>query len=144
MAPRSFTVVQDFPQPLSAVFAHLAHHDNLGPLFGAPVSRIKEGSDPAEPDGLGSVRLLVLGLVKVEETITGFEKDRRIEYRVTRGGFMKYHLGELRFSSQGTGCRVEYALSLESALPFATGPLLKALEVGIRRGLRQLAKRPSL
>jgi hypothetical protein len=144
MAHTQFTVVQDFPQPLSAVFAHMAHHDNLAVLFGVPVRRIRESPDPAEPNGLGSVRVVAIGPVKIEETITVFEKDRLIEYRITRGGFMKHHRGELRFSAQGDGARVEYQLELESALPLMTGPILKGLQKGISRGLRRLSTRSAL
>jgi hypothetical protein len=81
MAHKQFTVVQDFPQPLSAVFAHMAHHDNLAVLFGVPVRRIRESPDPAEPNGLGSVRVVAIGPVKIEETITVFKKRRRNTYR---------------------------------------------------------------
>jgi hypothetical protein len=144
MAHKSFTVVQDFPQPLSTVFAHLSQHDNLGPLFGLPVKCIKPGSDPAEPNGLDSVRLVSAGPVKIEETITRFEKNSLIEYRITKGGFMKHHLGTLRFSAHDGGARVEYSLELESSFPLVTGPLLKALQNGIAKGLRQLSKRPTL
>lgn len=144
MAHKSFIVVQDFPQSLSAVFAHMAHHDNLAVLFGVPVWRIRESPDPAEPNGLGSVRVVSIGPVKIEETITVFEKDRLIEYRITKGGFMKYHRGELRFSAHGSGARVEYQLEIESAIPLMTTPILKGLQNGISRGLRQLSKRAAL
>jgi len=49
MAHKTVSIVQEFPQPLSAVFAYLSNHDNLGSVFGAPVKRIKAGSDPSEP-----------------------------------------------------------------------------------------------
>lgn len=144
MTFKSMTVVQDFAQPPSAVFAHLANHDNLSALFGLPVRRIREAPDANEPNGLGSVRLLRAGPVKIEETITRFDRDALIEYRITKGGFMKHHLGTLRFSQAGEGCRVQYTIELQSVFPLITGPILQALERGIRRGLARLAQSGAL
>lgn len=137
MAHQTISIVQDFPQPLSAVFAYLSHHDNLGRVFGVPVARIKEGSDA--PDGVGSVRRLGAVPIAVEETVTKAEPDRLIEYHITKGGFMKHHLGVMRFSANGSGTRLDYTIEIESAIPLVTGPLVKALDTGIRRGLKRLA-----
>jgi Polyketide cyclase / dehydrase and lipid transport len=141
MAYKTISIVQDFPQPLSVVFAHLSHHDNLGRVFGMPVVRIAAARDSGEPDGVGSVRRLSLGPIRIEETVTGFEKDRLIEYRVTKGGFMKHHLGTMRFSEHAGGTRLDYTIEVESLIPGFTGPLVKGLDSGIRRGLAGLAKR---
>ena len=69
MAHQTLSIVQEFPQPPSAVFAYLSHHDNLGSVFGAPVERIQAGSDPSEPNGVGSVRRLEAGVISIEETV---------------------------------------------------------------------------
>ena len=140
MAHKTVSIVQEFPQPLSAVFAYLSNHDNLGSVFGAPVKRIKAGSDPSEPNGVGSVRRLETAVISIEETVTAFEKDRLIEYRITKGGFMKHHLGTMRFSASGSGTRLDYTIEIESAIPLFTGPLAKALDSGIRRGLQKLSQ----
>lgn len=144
MTYRTITLGIDFPQPVTAVFAHLSKHENLAGVFGMPISRIATSSDPAEPDGIGSVRRLKLGPLAIEETITGFEKNRLIEYRVTKGGFMKHHLGTMRFSEQGSGSRLDYTVEIESSIPLVTGPLVKSLEHGMRSGLTKLAARATL
>lgn len=47
---------QDFPQPLSQVFADLADHEKLGRILGAPMTRLVDGSGEGGVNGLGSVR----------------------------------------------------------------------------------------
>jgi hypothetical protein len=141
---RTITLSLDFPQPLPAVFAHLSRHENLAAVFGVPVQRVQDSPDPAEPDGVGSVRRLRIGPLAIEETVTLFEKDRTIEYRVTRGGFIKHHVGVMRFSERGGGTHLDYTVEIQSHIPLASGPVAKSLELGMRRGLEKLARRASL
>ncbi len=137
----TISITQDFPQPLDTLFSFLGKHENLGTVFGVPVRRVVDAPDKDNPDGLGSVRRLKIGLLSIEETIITFEKNRLIEYRVTRGGGLKHHLGVMRFSGQKGGSTLDYTIEIESKLPFATLPLKLGLEAGIRRGLHKLAAR---
>ncbi len=144
MPHKTISISIDFPQPLSAVFAHLSEHENLAAVFGVPIKRIATSRDPNEPNGLGSVRRLFIGPVRVEETITAFEKDRTIEYRVTKGGFLKHHHGVMRFSEQSGGTHLDYTVEIQSIFPFVTMPLTAALGFGMRRGLTKLSRRDRL
>jgi hypothetical protein len=144
MTERTISITQDFPQPLDAIFSFLSKHENLGVVFGIPVRRVVDAPDKDNPDGLGSVRRLKIGPVSIEETIVTFEKNRLIEYRVTKGGGLKHHLGVMRFSGQKGGSTLDYTIEIESKLPFATFPVKFGLEAGIRRGLHKLASRGSL
>jgi uncharacterized protein YndB with AHSA1/START domain len=137
----TISITLDFPQPVSKVFAYLSQHENLGEVFGIAVQRIKTSDDPQEPNGLGSVRRLKVGPVAFEETITGFEKDRRIEYRITKGAFMKHHLGVMRFSEHQGGTRLDYTIEVESKIPLLTGPLVMGLNRDLRKGLKAVARR---
>jgi Polyketide cyclase / dehydrase and lipid transport len=141
MAFQTISLSMDFPQPLAAVFGYLSHHDNLAAVFGVPVARIKAGTDPNEPDGIGAVRRLNIGPIRIEETVTAFEKNRLIEYRVTKGGFMKHHLGVMRFSEHGSGTHLDYTIEIESLFPLVTGPLVKGLTRDLRRGLNGVASK---
>jgi hypothetical protein len=114
----TISITLDFPQPVSKVFAYLSQHENLG-----------------------SVRRLKVGPVAFEETITGFEKDRRIEYRITKGAFMKHHLGVMRFSEHQGGTRLDYTIEVESKIPLLTGPLVMGLNRDLRKGLKAVARR---
>ena len=52
-------VSHDFAKPPERVFAYLAEHENLGPLFGAEVTRVRDGD--TERNGVNSVRKLKVG-----------------------------------------------------------------------------------
>ena len=60
---------QDFPQPLSQVFADLADHEKLGRILGAPMTRLVDGSGEGGVNGLGSVRRVGPPVLGFEETV---------------------------------------------------------------------------
>jgi hypothetical protein len=132
-------VTQDFPQSVEALYAHLSEHENLGPLFGAKVRRLNDGTDGTR-NGVGSARELRVGpLPPFVETVTEAVPDKLIRYRITRGGVLKDHEGVMRFSGQGSGSRLDYTIDFDGKLP-GIGPLVKVgLARSISTGLRRLA-----
>ncbi len=52
-------VSHDFAKPPERVFAYMAEHENLGPLFGAEITRLRDGD--TERNGVNSVRKLKVG-----------------------------------------------------------------------------------
>ncbi|MDX6216475.1 MAG: hypothetical protein QOG99_2059, partial [Frankiales bacterium] len=76
-------VQQDFSLPVDRVYAYLSEHENLGPLFGATVTRVKDGH--TSRNGTGSVRTLKIGpLPPLQETIVETVPDALIRYRITQ------------------------------------------------------------
>jgi len=131
-------ITAEFRRPVAEIFAILSDHEKLGPILGAKIKRTKDGKDSL--NGLGSVRTLALGpLPTFDETVTAFEKDRFIEYKITRGSPLKDHKGTLEFSSTASGgTKLRYRIEFNSKLPLL-GPVVKfGLESGIRRGLKTL------
>ncbi len=141
MARQTVSITQDFSQPLGTVFEFLSKPENLGPLYGVPIKRIVDAKDPGNPNGVGSVRRMRIGPVAVEETITKFEKNSLIEYRVTKGGFLKHQLGTMRFSEHDGKATLDYTIEVESQIPFGTLPLKLALQSAIGGALRKYAAR---
>lgn len=131
-------VQQDFRSSPEAVFGHLAEHENLGPIFGAKITRVCDGR--TERNGVGSKRLVKIGPAgAVEETVTEFEPNDLIEYRVTRGGPLKGHVGIMRFSAlPGGGTHLDYRIRVASNIPGVAPVLQKLLTRGITKGLSQL------
>ena len=124
--------------PVSQLFEALADHNRLGKVFGAPVRRIRDGD--TDPNGVGSVRKIGVGPVGVEETVTALERDRSIDYRITRGGFpIRDHRGHIDFAESGDGSRVTWTIEFGSHLPGAGAVLAFVLERAIRMGLRRVA-----
>ena len=128
-------VRHDFALPVERVYGYLSEHENLGALFGARVERVRDGDDSR--NGVGSVRRLKVGpLPWFEETVTQAVPNELVEYRITRGGILRNHRGEMRFASNGTGTRLDYVIEFDGLVPL-TGPLVKAsLERSIRAGLK--------
>ena len=94
-------VVQDFPQPVEELFAHLSEQENLESLFGAKITRLSDGTDGTR-NGAGASRELKVGpLPGFVETNTEVIPDELIRYRITKGGVLKDHEGVMRFSRQG-------------------------------------------
>ena len=130
-------ITQDFSLPVARVYSYLAEHENLGPIFGAKVERVRDGDDSR--NGVGSVRRLKVGpLPWFEETNTQVVPHELIEYRITRGSVLDNHRGEMRFSSNGSGSRVDYVIEFDAKIPL-TGPLLKrTIEGNVRAGLKDV------
>lgn len=127
-----------FPFPVEHLFAHLSEHENLGSLFGARVTRVRDGD--TDRNGVGSVRSIRVGPgTPFEETVTVFEPNARIEYRITRGGPLKNHHGCMSFSRDGDGSRLHYRIEFEGRLPLI-GPVVRfGLQRTLERGLSRLA-----
>jgi uncharacterized protein YndB with AHSA1/START domain len=130
---------RDFDLPVGRVFAYLSEHENLGPLFGARVSRVRDGDEAR--NGVGSVRRLRVGpLPGFEETVTGYVPDERIEYRITRGGPLRDHHGTMSFRPSGAGTHLHCVIEFGAALPGVDRAAAAALYRSIPRGLDQAAK----
>ena len=133
-------VTQDFPQPVDELFAYLSEQENLEPLFGAKIKRLSDGTDGTR-NGAGASRELKVGPTKFVETNVEVIPNQLVRYRITRGGILKNHEGVMRFSSNGTGSRLDYTIDFDGKVP-GIAPLVKAmLQRNIGAGLRKYAAR---
>ena len=128
----------EFRRPVGELFALLSDHEKMGPILGANVKRTRDGKDSL--NGLGSVRILNIGpLPSFDETVTAFEKDKLVEYKITCGSPFKNHKGVMQLYPSGSGgSKLHYTIEFESKIPLL-GPVVRAdLENSIRRGLKKL------
>jgi uncharacterized protein YndB with AHSA1/START domain len=118
-------VEHDFAKPPEAIFAHLAEHENLAKLFGAKVTRLRDGE--GERNGVGSMRKLKVGpLPPFEETVTEFVPAQRIVYRITKGGPLRGHVGVMTFEPTAAGgTHFIYDIRIASPIP-GVAPLVRA------------------
>ncbi len=141
MALTHIHMQQTFNAPVGTVFDILSDHVQFGDIINANIRRVVDSSSD-HVNGLGSVRRITLVPTQsFEETITGFEPNSLIEYRITKGSPLKNHKGTMRFSEQNGRTHLDYQIEFESKLPipfFAPG-LKFALEKTITGGLRKLA-----
>jgi uncharacterized protein YndB with AHSA1/START domain len=127
-----------FAKPPERVFAYLAEHENLADLFGAKVTRLKDGDD-GHRNGVGSVRSLRVGpLPAFEETVTEYEEPHRIVYRITKGSPLRGHVGAMTFEPEGEGTRFHYDIRLASPLPGVAAIVHAALSRSITANLHRV------
>jgi uncharacterized protein YndB with AHSA1/START domain len=128
-------IEHDFAKPPERIFAHLAEHENLAEVFGAKITRLRDG-DGGERNGVGSVRQLQIGpMPPFEETVTEFVAPQRIVYRITKGGPLRGHVGIMTFAPTSGGTRFVYDIRVASPIP-GLAPLVRAsLTRSIERSL---------
>jgi uncharacterized protein YndB with AHSA1/START domain len=131
---RHVHIEHDFAKAPERIFAHLAEHENLAEVFGAKVTRLRDGDD-GERNGVGSVRKLRIGpLPPFEETVTEFVAPRRIVYRITKGSPLRGHVGVMEFSSTANGgTRFVYDIRIASSIP----GLAPIVHVALTRSIEQ-------
>jgi uncharacterized protein YndB with AHSA1/START domain len=131
-------VERRFAAPPAEVFAYLAEHENLEPLFGTKITRVRDGADGSR-NGVGSTRRLKIApfIPAFEETTTELVPDSLIRYRITKGTPLREHEGLMRFSPDGSGTRLVYEITFGSVVPGVDRIVAAALRRSVPRGLDQ-------
>ncbi|MCW2830098.1 MAG: hypothetical protein JWP31_790 [Aeromicrobium sp.] len=137
-APQRVHVVHTYTSDPATVFAKLSEHENLGPVFGAKIRRIRDGDDSR--NGVGSTRSLKIGpLPAFEETTTVSEPDTLIEYKITKGSPLKGHWGrQVLTPTPDGGTTLDYTIGFDLPVPGAAGPVGKVLAKALHKGLGRL------
>lgn len=107
----------DFTLPPDRVFTYLSEHENLEPLFGAKIKRVRDGTDGTR-NGVGSVRSLKVGPgPPFEETIVEVKEGELIRYRITKGSPLKDHEGVMVLTPLGEGTHLHYEIVFGAKIP---------------------------
>ena len=130
---------QSYSLPPDQVYAYLSEHENLGPLFGAKIKRINDGTDGTR-NGVGSVRQLKVGpLPPFEETVTEATPGKLIRYRITKDSPLRDHRGEMTFSEDGQGgTTLRYEISFGAVVPGLDAIIAAGLKRNVSKGLAQV------
>jgi uncharacterized protein YndB with AHSA1/START domain len=128
-----------FAKPPERIFAYLSEHENLAEIFGAKVTRLRDGD--SERNGVGSVRRLQIGPAPpFEETVTEYVPSERIVYKITKGSPLRGHVGVMTFEPEGEGTHFLYDIRLASPIP-GLAPLVRlSLTRSINKGLAQVER----
>lgn len=139
MPPMQRVVVdQEFSVPVERAFAYLSEHENLEALFGAEITRLRDGTDGTR-NGVGSVRQLKVGpLPPFEETVTEVVPNELIRYRITKGSPLRDHEGVMQLSQTPTGSRLHYEISFRAVVPGLDRVIAAGLRKNIAKGLRRV------
>jgi uncharacterized protein YndB with AHSA1/START domain len=126
-----------FAKPPERVFAYLSEHENLAEIFGAKVTRLRDGD--SERNGVGSVRRLQIGPAPpFEETVTEFVPSERIVYKITKGSPLRGHVGVMTFAPDGEGTHFLYDIRLASPIPGLAALVRLSLTRSINQGLAKV------
>lgn len=136
--PQRVHVTHTFKSDPATVFEKLAEHENLGPVFGAKITRVNDGE--TSRNGVGSTRSLKIGpLPAFHETVTAAEPNTLIEYKISKGSPLRGHWGKqvLTPTADG-GTLLDYTIGFNIA-PGLSGLVGKVLATNIVKGLPKLA-----
>lgn len=134
MRAHHVNVEHHFAKPPERIFAYLAEHENLSEMFGAKVTRLRDGD--TERNGVGSVRKLQIGPAPpFEETVTEFVPSERIVYKITKGSPIRGHVGVMTFAPEGDGTLFLYDIRLASPVPGLAALVKASLTRSINKGL---------
>lgn len=132
-------IEQSFNAPQETVFKELSNHENFGKIVNAKIVRIKDATGN-DPNGVGSVRSIQLGIELLQETVTKYESPNLIEYKITSKTPMSHHLGRLQFSTPTKGTtHLLYTIEMESKLPAVATVTAFVLNLIIKNGLKRFA-----
>ena len=137
--PQRVHVIHTFTSDPATVFEKLSEHENLGPMFGARITRVCDGD--TSRNGPGSTRSLKIGpLPAFHETTTRAEPHSLIEYKISKGGPLKGHWGIQKLTpTEDGGTRLDYTIGFDMPIPGVAGLVGKILAVNISKGLPKIA-----
>ena len=133
---------QEFNAPIEKVWADMSDHVSMGKIMGQNFTRIVDGKDPADPNGVGSVRRINVPVFGFEETVMKSEKHQVIEYTISKGTPLNHHYGRMIFKSLGDNkSSLDYTIELGSKIPLLGGILKVALGKSIGGSIKNYAKK---
>ena len=138
-APIRVNVTHTYKSDPKTVFDALSEHENLGPVFGAKITRTRDGD--SDRNGVGSSRELKIGpLPPLTETVVVWEPNTHIEYQITKGGFpLKDHYGVQRLTPTADGgTKLDYTIAFNTVIPGMAGVVAKQLTAALSKGLPKL------
>jgi carbon monoxide dehydrogenase subunit G len=94
-------------KPVVDVFNFLADHENYCNFPGVDKSELLEQGQH-EKNGLGALRRVSLGPIKLEERITAFEKPNKLHYQIEKSSPLPFlhDRGEIQLLEEGSQTRV--------------------------------------
>jgi len=137
--PQRVHVTHTYTSDPATVFEKLSEHENLGPVFRARITRVRDGE--TSRNGVGSTRRLVIGpLPAFEETTTAWEPHTLIEYAISRGTPLRGHWGrQILTATTDGGTHLDYTIGFDAPVPGLAAAIGRVLQAGIAANVGRLA-----
>ncbi|MEV3959370.1 SRPBCC family protein [Nocardia sp. NPDC050193] len=135
---RIIDIERVIPAPIEQVFAFLtdtAHYRTVPGVLRAEVVR----PGPRAPGGAGTVREVVLPLLRLTEVIEVYEPPRFMRYRIVRSiPPLRHEHGFMAFAAEPGGTGVRWLSEFAVDFPLLSGPLTRLAEPVLAAGFRFL------
>ena len=135
---RVIDVERVVPAPIEEVFAFMTSTDGYRQMFGVLRADVVRPG-PREPGGAGSLREIVLPLLKLTELVEVYEPPTFMRYRII-GSIppLRHEHGFMTFTEESGGTRVHWHSEFAIASPVLSGPLTVLAKPLFRAGFRAL------
>jgi uncharacterized protein YndB with AHSA1/START domain len=130
---KTIKVIRVVGAPIDRVFARLSDHEGYARFPGVRSARLlKVGT--IEKNGVGAVREIASAFMSFDEEITGFDRPRRMDYRIIRSRPAIDHKGgSIELETVDGGTRVTWTSTLQVKTPVLANVLTKiAAAIGAR------------
>ena len=143
MSKQYIEINQLFNAPVETIFSLLTDHESFGKIIKTKIKR-KVNSREENKNGVGSVRRVnIFPLPSFEESVITFEKNKLMEYIISKGSPIKNHIGRMEFSEEQGKTNLKYIVEFQPRLPFCFlgNVIKKATAQPLIDGLARLAEK---
>ena len=113
----TLTVTKTIKAPIEEVFEAYTDHEKLSQVPGVRSCRLTRHGH-TEKNGLGAVRELDCGAIRLREEITGFNRPHRMEYRIRDSRPpAKHEYGQVDFVATAEGTRITWTTRFGVRVP---------------------------
>lgn len=135
MSIRELVLEEDFGVSPERLWSAITDHEGMRKWTGAAVRIVARG----DASGVGTVRRVAMGPLRIDEEVVYADAPRRLVYRVVRGMPLRFHRGEMLIVPEGEGrSHLTWRILFSSSTPGVTRVLVRTLGPALRRGLREL------
>lgn len=137
MSLKTLEFKESYPISPEELFAVLVDHEGMSDWFDVDIRTIAGPGD----GGVGTVRRISIGPLKIDEEIIVADSPSRVVYRIIRGLPVGYHLGEQRIIATDDGSELRWTITMRSAVPGLIEVISLILRPAMNRGLKKLRSR---
>jgi uncharacterized protein YndB with AHSA1/START domain len=134
VSQEQIVLFQSFRASPERVWDALTDHEGMGKWSGADVRVVARGDER----GVGTVRRLKLGTLRIDEEVVYADAPRRLVYRIVRGLPLSFHRGEILVEPRGETTEVTWKILLRSPVPGLAEGASMLLRPAMTRGLGEL------
>jgi uncharacterized protein YndB with AHSA1/START domain len=126
----TLTVSRKIPAPINDVFDAFTDHEKLSQVLGVRRCTLVQQGSP-EKNGLGALREVDCGVIRLREEITAFDRPHRMEYRIRDSRPKADHeFGRVEFTSIPEGTEVTWMTRFGVRLPGAGNLVDRVVGIG--------------